>query len=782
MLLRLWRHRVPQIIGLYLACGWFVLEVTGYLDERYGLPGWLPDVLLALIVGFLPAMALIAWRLGPPGDQDLLRSDQRWIGANLLACLLAAVLVWHQRSEEATAPGSEEIAAAAGVHTGGEPAADAALELPPPAVGSARAALLLLPLDAAPEGEDDWRRVGFPTLLDIDLNQTDRLRVATLSRSPGIPSAFERAGYPGALSAPVSAAATIAARAGLTHVLSASLQREADGSLLLRATLYATRPARSVERFEHRANDMLELIDLIAADLRRRLIGAELDGDDDLPIGDLSSRSEAALAAFSRAIDLAIRGQRLGEASQQSALAVAADPRFALGWLVHGQLLVQSGQVDASVGAFTTALRHSARLPAAMTFQVRAIEMQIRQDFTGMQQLLELWTSERPNSAEAWGTRANIELLTGRNAEAYDSLQQALRLDPSNPQLARAAAPLLAARSDLAGATELLRRLLRAEPEDVDAAAQLSDLLQRQGELQAAERVMEQTALRRPEMVSPWTRRARLALAQGELERAESLFRQAAELARTDDQRRFVQVESAYLHHARGDLVTLREVLAPSLEHMTTHSDIQSRIQLLAQWLVPLSQAIGFEEARAQLDQLFPEAQGPLAFSRDLLWAYVCVDHQQLDCIRELGMTLERSARQGKLPVMADSAEWIMGSLDALEGDPRRGAERRQGVLERLLRSGMPMYPAQIASNWREIGHTWLDAGDREAAEAALRQAQAIEPRHPMSELLLLRWLLANGRSDEAAAIANSLRQIWRDADPGFPEARRLAEWLGARP
>ena len=67
------RRRVPQLVGLYLAAGWGLLEFTDWATGRFGLSGSLEDAVVVSWAILLPAVASLAWRWGAPGATPLTR-------------------------------------------------------------------------------------------------------------------------------------------------------------------------------------------------------------------------------------------------------------------------------------------------------------------------------------------------------------------------------------------------------------------------------------------------------------------------------------------------------------------------------------------------------------------------------------------------------------------------------------------------------------------------------------------------------------------------------------
>lgn len=66
LLRNLIHRRVPQILGVYLAAGWALLEFTNWAAEDFGLNASLPDLVLAVVLLLLPVTLVAAWKYGEP--------------------------------------------------------------------------------------------------------------------------------------------------------------------------------------------------------------------------------------------------------------------------------------------------------------------------------------------------------------------------------------------------------------------------------------------------------------------------------------------------------------------------------------------------------------------------------------------------------------------------------------------------------------------------------------------------------------------------------------------
>ena len=85
------RHLLPVLTG-WFGLSWALVEVAGFLAERYGAPERLIDALFVAMWAFLPLVALLTWWIGAPGS---MRWPRHRIG---LAVLLFEWWWYHRRT------------------------------------------------------------------------------------------------------------------------------------------------------------------------------------------------------------------------------------------------------------------------------------------------------------------------------------------------------------------------------------------------------------------------------------------------------------------------------------------------------------------------------------------------------------------------------------------------------------------------------------------------------------------------------------------------------------
>lgn len=89
-------RRIPQILGIYLAVGWGVLEFVDWLIDRYEVTQRLADVSLVAWVAMIPTVLLLAYFHGARGQQRWTRVERIGVPLNIaVAAVLVATVLSH---------------------------------------------------------------------------------------------------------------------------------------------------------------------------------------------------------------------------------------------------------------------------------------------------------------------------------------------------------------------------------------------------------------------------------------------------------------------------------------------------------------------------------------------------------------------------------------------------------------------------------------------------------------------------------------------------------------
>jgi hypothetical protein len=90
----LFRRRVPQALGIYLGVSWAIIEFVDWLTNRFMLsPHWI-DLILVILLFFIPSMIILAYFHGSPGKDRSNRIEKIVVPLNIILIVLLAFFLF----------------------------------------------------------------------------------------------------------------------------------------------------------------------------------------------------------------------------------------------------------------------------------------------------------------------------------------------------------------------------------------------------------------------------------------------------------------------------------------------------------------------------------------------------------------------------------------------------------------------------------------------------------------------------------------------------------------
>lgn len=737
------RH-VPQILGLYAGAATSAVLFTEFLAERYALSPHLVDVLLAAAVLAVPAVAVLAYAHGAPGEQ-------RWSHRQLAALAGNAVL------------GVGVLLAAfwgtplgATTETVRVETADGVVER---TVAKAAFRKRLVVSDFEGDG-DLGRAASYALVMDLDQDLFLTVMSSTVLRRP-----LRTAGFETTAGAPAALLRDAAADAHVDRLVTGRVERTAGG-FRVEAQLQEVDGPRRPRRYAVEGPDLPRLLDDVSAQIRADLDLPEvhLAESDDRPVEDVLTASVPALEAWAAGWHAEEFQDDAQTAVERYRAAVAADTTFAQGYVALGLTLTGLAQTDEGLAAFAAAQRHRYRLPERGRFRLdanMAVQQQRPDDALAT---VEEWAALYPDDAVALSVLGGLLRRADRGDEAVEVQRRLAALDAGNPYQILGLASMLYGEERYDEARAEAERYIGAAPDDAMGYSLLG-WIKLQGDPAGAI-----DALRQATRLAPTDLRYTLTLGQGLMvtgawDEAERTIRRSLSGAEAAD-RAGAHSALAHLYDLRGRYRQAADALDAQWKELAPSTP---RVDLLAAQL-----GEGYHYARAGRTDDFerflrdalaqPEAQTSPSYrgtvARAAAYAYANTD---------------RSAEVFRYAATADSVYQAYG-LEA--GRPFVRAVRGIGYANRKdwrrAIADLAPYAADNPTDFYRVlplAQAYAAAGDAGKARATAESMLVGFPAHPGAHLLLARL---DARRDPAAARRHldQALKAWDGADAGFRPAR----------
>jgi putative PEP-CTERM system TPR-repeat lipoprotein len=445
----------------------------------------------------------------------------------------------------------------------------------------------------------------------------------------------------------------------------------------------------------------------------------------------------------------------------RSALEVAPD-RADLRTL-QGKVLLDSGDASAAEGALRQAMELGGSRDVNIPLLARALLIQKKlQDLLDESAPLMEGPEARP-PAGLHAMRGLAQASLGRPEHARASFDQALRLDPDDPDALYGKARFAALDRDLDAAVKLLSRAVEKAPRNADAHALRGDLHRVAGEEEAAAK-----AYQRALEIAPANHAVRLSLASIHLG-----ARQLDEAVKHIEVVRAAVPESPTAHFLlalvefrRGNLEIARNLAAKVLAVQPTHTPSLLLVGACA------FAARDYVIAEKALRRALPAAPNNL-YARKMLAASLSRLGQPQQAIELLAPAVKLSPEDPELRA-------ILGEAYLRNLDYTRATEQLEKAAALAPRS---------ASGRIGVGVARLAAGETDRAIADLQAAHAINPETQEATLLLAMAHMRRREFDRVVQIIDAMEARQRDtplalnllgaaqvAQKEFEKARRSLE------
>jgi len=537
------RRSVWQVLGIYLAGSWVVLQVVDSLTTSAGLPGWTPTFALVLLLiglpivgataiiqrgmpelrgeyhdevdpealeGRTPEEVLVVPERHPLHHERVFTWRNAMLGAVGAAGLLVAAVVAYL-AMWATGIGPVGSLVAQGVIEEGEPVilADFTNSTPDSTLGGVVTAALR-----------------------ADLVQSPVLRVVERAALEDVLRRMQR--DPSTKLTP-DVAREAAQRDGITAVLEGDVGSVGDGYILT-ATIRSAESGQALAAFRVTApgsDGLISAIDELSRDIREKAGESLKNIRAGEPLEQVTTGSLDALRLYSESEDAFYRGDYPTTISLLDQ-AVAVDSTFAMAWrllaVAYGNTGLDPGKM---VEAATQAYRHRDRLTE--------VERYLADAFYNDQ-------------------------VTGDQAATRQAYENVLRLDPDNPHALNNLANIYQANDDLDRAAELYGRAISGRGVSNIAFQNLAKTLVGAGQPDSALAVAEAYRARYPEDDAAVLVRVWPLLALGRFDEAAAAARPVAEDAsRAGLDRSEAYRDLALIDVARGDLAESRRLMSESV-------------------------------------------------------------------------------------------------------------------------------------------------------------------------------------------------------------------------
>jgi tetratricopeptide (TPR) repeat protein len=750
------RRRVPQILGIYLAVGWGVLEFTDWLVNRYVLSPHLLDFSLVAWATMIPTVLMLAWFHGAPGADEWTKAEKIGIPTNLVAAAILLVSLFG---------GKDLGAATAAVSI--ETDEGETIERSVPKAEFLKSFALYFFDNVSGDTALDWLQHGVPFAVLFDLQQDVFI---DCRGADALQPRLRQEGYRDQLDVPLTLKREIADHLHLARFVAGTVDAE-GGQIVITTSLYETRRGKLLQQRTFAGSDLFGLVDSITVQLKRDLEvpTRHIEEATDLPVSEILTASPA---AYRHLVD----GQRAANvendweaAAGHWESAVELDPRFAYGyWVLFGAHTLQN-QSEQAEQALQSVMGLLYKLPERIQLGVKVNYYVVRQDADKMRAAAEMHAELFPQDIQAHLLLAELYALNLEMERVISALNHALELDPSRADLLLAIGQAYEYVGEFDVALDHYQRYAGESPDDPGAFTQLGDFYRLLGDHQAALEGYERALVIDPGDVSAMVRQAGVNRDLGRFQESVEGYQEALQASVTPEQRQAVYEALKVYHEMRGQPRRAVDYMHLGWGELEQY---ESPFALLQEKLQNLGTYVEAGQVDVALDSLASfRTQFPETFDVMLplgqLEVYLALE--DADSVEAAIPGLERLIEAYGVEILRPMTLHATGRVFELRGACEDALPYYQEMLE--------LDPTQTL-NHIDLGRCHRKLGNLEEALDHLTRRLEVRPFCPETHYEIALVHVERGDREKALEHLRTALYVWSEADPAFRPAQRAREEL----
>jgi len=751
------RRRVPQILGVYLAAGWAVLEFTEFLVDRYRLSLHLTDFTMLTWALLIPSVLMLAYFHGGPGADRWTRVEKIGIPVNLAVAGLILIIAF----------AGKELGAATELVTVEDETGQTVERVIPKREFRKNLASFYFD-NVSGDTALDWLQYGIPVALQHDLAQDLFLDVRDADETG---ERLQEKGFADGLRIPLPLKRETAEQMHVAHFLAGQVSQEA-GQLAVTTYLYETRRGKLIEERAFSGDDLFALVDQLSVQLRRDLglPTQAIEEAKDLPVSELLTSSIPAYRSYVDAARSSISADDYEGMLTHLEEAVAQDPQFAVAHFVRFGLYFNLNRTEEAESALEAAMQFIYRLPERDQFELKTVYyLLVKQEPGRALTAAGMYAELYPQDIQAHLLLSQLYLARGDRARAIATLERVLELDPGRIDVLLRIGGLYEAEGEFEVALGNYERYAAESPSDPGTFITLGNLRSLRGEHEVARHEFEKALIIDPNNVVAMTRLADVDRDLGRFESALSGYDEALAASVTGAQRAGVYDAYKSYYELRGQPSRAIDYMHRRWAEMDKYAGpfmtVQEKLQNLDTYI-----AAGLvKAAKDTLASIATRLSPPYDLFLSLGQLDIYLQLEDPDSVEAALEGVDRWIQALGLEAFRPMYVFAHGRMLEMRGDCAEAIVSYRRTLE-LWPSGLEPHV--------DIGRCHRKLQQFAEAEAELTRYLEVRPYDPLAHYEIALVYADQGDREQALAHLGLALDVWRDADPGYTPAREAREKL----
>ncbi|MGX5175073.1 tetratricopeptide repeat protein [Aliikangiella sp. IMCC44653] len=763
----LFKRRVPQILGLYVAATWMMIEIGDWVTDRFQMAPHITSYIFVGMAVFLPSVCILAYQYGQPGKDPWKKSTLAIVPINLLL----AVFLTTQIVQPVVATEHREI-----VDENGEKHRYEVSKQE-----HRRQLISFFWRNQSGDESLNWLQHGGPWLLAKDLDRSLFVDSYTPFSSQDMREKMKQKGFIDGVKTPNALRMQLAKDRNVDYSIIGKIDKK-KGLITLSIDVIQISNLENIASLTASGENILSLIDELSDSVKRalKLPTSIAEQTNDLPVAEHVSDSIFAIENFTNAKVKRILKADFEGAKAAIEKAINADFSFAYAYTELANIERYLGNMQGSEQAISQALKHEYKFTLQEKFLFKGISYAVRGDYQSQVKVYDMWLELYPDDVQGHEAMVDILLTTGiDHKKAFKSLQKLAELNPKDMFLLKDLAKYYVLNDQLDKAANRLESFLEKKPQDIDTLYDLADIYARNTEFGKASQVLDKILLLDRSNLKASLKKIEINKKQGHLAQAfDSLILLEQSLV---EQEKKHLVKQALLEYylLRGqirDAIRVSEELLQLSQHLPPVSRMFSIEFPKSLYLASIGQTA---EALTLLNDLANKIQPPLDGILNIGVASVYLAQKDYANLQKTLDEMRAYFRQYPNPLFESAFESTLGQVDAAKGDYASAVKKFRKVLSLL--SGSLINTVQqdsILNSQTYLAEMLFYSGEIEEAETLITKVLARFPSLPQANLLLAKIHHSKQEFDPMQAALSHCMKVWESADQDYLEYQKLSEFL----
>lgn len=755
------QRRVPQILGIYLATSWAIIEFLDWLINRFSISPHLSAFGLTILASMIPTVLLLAYFHGKPGCDTWTKIEKIGIPTNVLAVIFLLFFLFK----------GKDLGAATTMITL-ENEEGQTIERIIPKSEFRKKIMIFFPENESGDTSLNWLSYGIADMLSTDLYQDFYLEAKTVGSGSG--NEIEKirdAGFSRMTGLPLLLEKDIAEDLHMDYFLTGSFTKQ-DDIYSINTKLYNTRNGKLIDQNVLTNHNVFDLVDQLSVQVKYDLEIPEyhLEDVDDLPVSEISTKSLTAYKWYITGMYEIICNKNWNKALNDLNQSVQEDSTFAIAYYGLYKLYFFANQSENGAWIFTPLMNHLYKMPEKLQLFVKADYFLFNDQISKSFAVLEMLSTLFPEDIESRLNLIEIYKIRNQYDEAIAEYKYILELDPERYSVYNDIGAIYHSTGKFDEALDYYTRYAEQFPDRPESYRSVGNLHKTKGDFEAAKSCYEKALLLEPENVSDLLILANIESETGNFNQALIQFQDAFDKSKTPEEKAQVYAHLQNFYELRGEMNKALEYLYLKQDEWekfrTPFIVALNKIRSLDLIIKLEKEEVAFqilETCKAQLDEPFDRF-----VALGYLWAYLGIkDIDNVEkTIREVNSIIEEFKYEIWRSIVLDA----YAQLNELKG------QYEQAIQNYLDQLSIQPTASTIYTN---IGRCYRMLKDYKKAEEALQKAMKAHPFSPDANYEMALVFYEMGKTEKALEHMKRTVSIWENADPDYEPALKAREKLG---